>query len=71
MDSESLGVIRVQDVRATEKDKVKMGDCFRGGDVVRGVVVSSMTRSFRKDGLIWVLDIIGRRQKLLFDYWKE
>lgn len=34
------GVIRVQDVRATEKDKVKIADCFRGGDVVKGVVVS-------------------------------
>ncbi|KAF8584475.1 hypothetical protein K439DRAFT_1411030 [Ramaria rubella] len=34
------GVIRVQDVRATEKDKVKIGDCFRGGDVVRGLVIS-------------------------------
>lgn len=36
---EFTGVIRVQDVRATEKDKVKIGDCFRGGDVVKGVVV--------------------------------
>ena len=36
---EFTGVIRTQDVRATEKDKVKIGDCFRGGDVVRGVVV--------------------------------
>lgn len=34
------GVIRTQDVRATEKDKVKIGDCFRGGDVVKGIVVS-------------------------------
>ncbi|KAF8527978.1 hypothetical protein BU17DRAFT_38520 [Hysterangium stoloniferum] len=34
------GVIRTQDVRLTEKDKVKIGDCFRGGDVVRGVVIS-------------------------------
>lgn len=33
------GVIRSQDVRATEKDKVKIGDCFRGGDVVKGLVV--------------------------------
>jgi exosome complex component CSL4 len=33
------GVIRVQDVRATEKDKVKIADCFRGGDVVKGQVV--------------------------------
>jgi exosome complex component CSL4 len=31
------GVIRSQDVRATEKDKVKIGDCFRGGDIVRGM----------------------------------
>lgn len=33
------GVIRSQDVRATEKDKVKIADCFRGGDVVKGLVV--------------------------------
>jgi len=36
---EFVGVVRTQDVRATEKDRVKIGDCFRGGDVVRGVVV--------------------------------
>lgn len=34
------GVIRVQDVRATEKDKVRMGDCFRPGDIVRATVIS-------------------------------
>lgn len=37
---EFTGVVRVQDVRATEKDKVKIADCFRGGDVVRGLVVN-------------------------------
>ncbi|KAJ7925901.1 hypothetical protein B0H13DRAFT_1973815 [Mycena leptocephala] len=37
---EFTGVIRSQDVRATEKDRVKIGDSFRGGDVVRGVVIS-------------------------------
>jgi exosome complex component CSL4 len=37
---EFTGVIRTQDVRAAEKDRVKIGDCFRGGDVVRGLVVS-------------------------------
>ncbi|KAJ4486278.1 hypothetical protein J3R30DRAFT_3283674 [Lentinula aciculospora] len=37
---EFTGVIRSQDVRATEKDKVRIGDCFRGGDVVRGIVIS-------------------------------
>ncbi|KAF5377449.1 hypothetical protein D9615_005300 [Tricholomella constricta] len=40
---EFTGVIRTQDVRATEKDRVKIADCFRGGDVVRGVVVGSFT----------------------------
>ncbi|KAL0951038.1 hypothetical protein HGRIS_007778 [Hohenbuehelia grisea] len=37
---EFTGVIRTQDVRATEKDRVKIGDCFRGGDVVKGLVIS-------------------------------
>ncbi|EJD03844.1 uncharacterized protein FOMMEDRAFT_106067 [Fomitiporia mediterranea MF3/22] len=37
---EFTGVIRSQDVRATEKDKVKLADCFRGGDVVKGIVIS-------------------------------
>jgi len=33
------GVIRGQDVRATEKDRVKILESFRIGDVVRAVVV--------------------------------
>jgi exosome complex component CSL4 len=39
---EFTGVIRTQDVRATEKDKVKIADCFRGGDVVKGLVVCAI-----------------------------
>eukprot|EP00898_Chlorokybus_atmophyticus_P005386 jgi/Chlat1/5849/Chrsp4S06234 len=34
------GIIRVQDVRATEIDKVDMYSCFRPGDIVRAEVVS-------------------------------
>lgn len=34
------GVIRVQDVRATEKDKVKMHESFKPGDIVRARVIS-------------------------------
>ncbi|GJJ70590.1 exosome complex component CSL4 [Entomortierella parvispora] len=34
------GVIRVQDVRATEKDKVKIYNSFRPGDIVRAQVIS-------------------------------
>lgn len=34
------GVVRQQDVRATETDKVVLGDCFRAGDVVRCAVLS-------------------------------
>ncbi|PRT56580.1 Exosome complex component CSL4 [Wickerhamiella sorbophila] len=33
-------VIRLQDVRATERDKVKARDCFRPGDIVRASVLS-------------------------------
>ncbi|KAI9667805.1 MAG: exosome 3'-_5 exonuclease subunit ski4 (Csl4) [Bathelium mastoideum] len=34
------GVVRAQDVRATEKDRVKVGEMFRVGDIVRGLVIS-------------------------------
>ncbi|KAI1433371.1 hypothetical protein GGR50DRAFT_669386 [Xylaria sp. CBS 124048] len=34
------GVVRVQDVRATEKDKVKLYESFRPGDIVRAQVIS-------------------------------
>jgi exosome complex component CSL4 len=34
------GMIRKEDVRATEKDRVVVRECFRVGDVVRGVVIS-------------------------------
>ena len=34
------GVIRIQDVRATEIDKVKLHLCFRPGDLVRAEVLS-------------------------------
>lgn len=35
-----VGVIRVSDVRATEKDKVKIGESFRLGDTVKAAVAS-------------------------------
>lgn len=34
------GIIRQQDVRATETDKVDMSSCFRPGDLVRAEVLS-------------------------------
>ncbi|KAI0963823.1 hypothetical protein AcW1_000792 [Taiwanofungus camphoratus] len=36
------------DVRATEKDKVKIADCFRGGDVVKGLVVCQGLTNLRQ-----------------------
>lgn len=39
LDGEWQGLIRVQDVRATEKDKVKIFESFRPGDIVRAIVV--------------------------------
>lgn len=41
LDGEWQGVIRVQDVRATEKDRVKIYESFRPGDIVRAQVVSA------------------------------
>ena len=40
------GVIRREDVRATEKDKVVCGEGFRVGDVVRGIVVCAVVSFF-------------------------
>jgi exosome complex component CSL4 len=37
------GLVRREDVRATEKDRVKIPESFCVGDVVRGVVVSGTT----------------------------
>jgi exosome complex component CSL4 len=39
LEGEWQGLIRVQDVRATEKDRVKIFESFRPGDVVRATVV--------------------------------
>lgn len=41
LDAEWQGLIRVQDVRATEKDRVKIYESFRPGDIVRAEVVCS------------------------------
>lgn len=40
LQSEWQGVVRVQDVRATEKDKVKIQESFKPGDIVRALVIS-------------------------------
>ncbi|KAK1760830.1 exosome component 1 [Echria macrotheca] len=40
LEAEWRGVIRAQDVRATEKDKVKIYESFRPGDIVRAEVIS-------------------------------
>lgn len=45
LEAEWQGVIRPQDVRATEKDKVKIYESFRPGDIVRAQVVSSKSYS--------------------------
>ena len=64
---EFTGVIRVQDVRATEKDRVKIGDCFRGGDVVRSQVVSHISTGSRPELNLPLKAIIRGCTKLLCD----
>jgi len=73
---EFTGVIRTQDVRATEKDKVKIGECFRGGDVVRGLVVSVTCRFrvaanfFSPKRYHWVMrEVILLRQRGMIWAW--
>lgn len=46
LEAEWQGLIRVQDVRATEKDRVKIYESFRPGDIVRAEVVSFAFLSF-------------------------
>jgi exosome complex component CSL4 len=48
LQTEWQGVIRSQDVRATEKDKVKIYESFRPGDVVKALVVSNFLLSFHE-----------------------
>jgi exosome complex component CSL4 len=57
LDGEWQGLIRVQDVRATEKDKVKIFESFRPGDIVRAVVVSYRDPPVRRYMLTYVLDL--------------
>lgn len=38
---EFTGVIRLADIRLTERDKIKMGECFRLGDLVKAKVVGT------------------------------
>ncbi|TYJ57418.1 hypothetical protein B9479_001958 [Cryptococcus floricola] len=37
---EFTGVIRLTDIRLTERDKIKVGECFRLGDIVKAKVLS-------------------------------
>lgn len=68
---EFTGVIRSQDVRATEKDKIKIGDCFRGGDVVKGIVVSGSDRLGSQAIVNSLIDIPGGCPKLLYHHGSE
>lgn len=52
------GVIRREDVRATERDGVVCKEGFRVGDVVRGVVVCSLSFGFGFDFLV-LGDMVG------------
>jgi exosome complex component CSL4 len=58
------GIIRIQDVRATERDKVKVQLCFKPGDIVRALVVSIMiggSRSRTSSGPTDLIELIWRK----------
>jgi hypothetical protein len=67
---EFTGVIRTQDIRATEKDRVKIGDCFRGGDVIRGLVASQLKVLDNIIAYMWI-DFSGRCAKLFHNNCKK
>ncbi|KAH6642305.1 hypothetical protein C7974DRAFT_99050 [Boeremia exigua] len=70
------GQIRREDIRATEKDKIRMEDSFRVGDLVRGTVVSLgdqsnyyVSTSENKFGVVMARSAEGR---LMFPVsWRE
>lgn len=70
---EFLGVIRSQDVRQVEKDKVKIWTCFRPGDIVRAEVVSSLLPSLRAledvvgDMISWLISVSDPTPSILTD----
>ena len=70
------GLIRQQDIRATEIDKVKVGESFRVGDVVRAVVISlgderSYYLSTAKNNLGVVLAVSSGGNQMFPISWKE
>ncbi len=52
LEGEWQGVIRVQDVRATEKDRVKIYESFRPGDIVRAQVVRAPRAVYLAAGVL-------------------
>lgn len=50
-------VVRKEDVRATEKEKVVCAEGFRVGDVVRGVVVCGTLPSINAFSLLFTGDV--------------
>ena len=71
---EWAGVVRREDIRATEQEKVVVGEGFRVGDIIRAVVVSYLICELFKNGLvrlgnrficymvIWLQDLVEWRR---------
>lgn len=66
LQTEWQGVIRVQDVRATEKDKVKIHESFKPGDIVKAQVVRRILHGIVLQRLVdKMIDITRRPGQLL------
>lgn len=70
-------LIRQQDIRATEVDKVKLSESFRVGDIVRGVVISLgdernyyVSTATNEFGVILATSEQGRNQMVPIS-WRE
>lgn len=62
------GVVRREDVRATEKEKVLCAEGFRVGDVVRGVVVSAFFFCLLWDG-VGCVGVVARLRDGMVGWW--
>jgi exosome complex component CSL4 len=71
LDGEWQGLIRVQDVRATEKDRVKIFESFRPGDVVRAIVVSFCYFSIMHISYFTIRGCLDQKELWLMDLYKD
>lgn len=72
------GIIRIQDIRATERDKLKMIECFRPNDIVRAKVLSIgdgqnyyLTTNENEFGVVFAKSLNGNGELMYAIDWQS